>query len=94
MKKILFIILVSLSFSLAAGDYKPPVLKASQVIDLVLQQEQLEKSDIKVILLNFDYLQRKWHLELAPSTKPCLDCYPGFYIEDAQDPKIESFMHG
>jgi len=64
------------------------------VIDLVLQQQQLDKNDVKVILLNFDYLQRKWHLELAPSTKPCLDCYPGFYIEDAQDPKIESFMHG
>jgi len=94
MKKILFVILVSLSFSLAAEEYKQPILTASQVVDLVLQHEQLDKNDIKVILLNFDYLQRKWHLELAPSTKPCLDCYPGFYIDDAQDPKIESFMHG
>lgn len=94
MKKVLFVILVSLSFSLAAEDYKHPILIASQVIELVLQQEQLDKNDVKVILLNFDYLQRKWHLELAPSTKPCIDCYPSFYIEDAQDPKIDSFMHG
>jgi len=94
MKKILLVILVLLSFTLAAEGYKQPVLTASQVIDLVLQQQKLEKNDVKVILLNFDYLQRKWHIELAPPTKPCLDCYPSFYIEDAQNPKIESFMHG
>jgi hypothetical protein len=47
LKKILFFILVSLSFSLAAEDYKQPVLTASQVIDLVLQQEQLEKTMLR-----------------------------------------------
>ena len=94
LKKTLFIIFVSLSFTVAAEDYKHPVLTGSQVIEHVLKHEKLNKNDVKVILLNFDYIQRKWHLELIPSTKPCIDCYPSFYIEDTQDPKIESLMHG
>jgi hypothetical protein len=94
LKKILFIFLVSLSFTIAAKDYNHPTLTASQIIEHVLNHENLDASDVKVILLNFDYIQRKWHLELAPSTTPCIDCYPGFYIEDTQNPKIERFMHG
>jgi hypothetical protein len=94
LQKILFVILLSLPLTLLAEEFNQPILSATQVIERVLQHEKLDTKDVKVILLNFDYLQRKWHLELAPAYKSCLDCYPAYYIEDAQDPKIESVMHG
>jgi len=94
MKKILFIILLALPLTVLAEEFSPPILSASQVIERVLQHENLDKNNVKVILLNLDFLQRQWHLELAPTHKTCLDCYPAYYIEDAQEPKIESLMHG
>ena len=90
----LLVIVLALSSSTPAQEFKQPLLKASDVIDFVIKHEGLNKTDVKVILLNFDYLNNTWHVELAPVTEPCIDCYPSYYIEDSKDPKIKKIMHG
>jgi hypothetical protein len=90
----LFVILSVLSFYVNAEEYSQPILKASEVVDLILEREGLKKEDVKVILLRFDYLKSIWHVELVPANEPCIDCYPSFYIQDSKDPKIEKLIHG
>jgi len=94
MKKIIFIILLTLSFSVSAEEYKSPILDVSEVLEILFKHENLKKEDVKVVLLKFDYLKKIWHVELVHANEPCIDCYPSFYIQDSENSKIDKLMHG
>ena len=94
MKKVVIFILMALTFSVHAEEYKRPILQASDVIEFVLQHKNIKGEDVKVILLKFDYLKKLWHLELSPVGQSCFDCFPSFYIYDSENPKVITLMRG
>ena len=94
MKKLSFIYLLFFSICVDAQQLYQPVLTASEVVNYLLIQENLKKDDVKVVIIEFDYLKNVWHIELAPAKVPCIDCYPAYYIENTRRPKIKKLMHG
>lgn len=93
-KQVLFISLLFLSIDASAQKYNNPVLKASEVIEFLIEREKLVKEGVKVILLRFDYLNNRWHVEISPTNEQCIDCFPSYFIENSIKPLIQKGMHG
>lgn len=94
MKILLMASLFALS-SFAFGDgYVGPMHTPEDVIQTILRNENLDRKDVKVILLQYDYLKKEWHVELAPTRKTCIDCYPSYFLENAEPLKVKKLLHG
>lgn len=94
MNKLFLLLLLALSLNVNAQEYESPVLKASEVIAFIIKHEKLKKEDVNVLLLKFDYLKNKWHVELEPVNEACTDCFPSYHITNSTKPIIEKEMHG
>ena len=94
MKILLMASLLALS-SFAFGDeYVEPIHTPEDVIKVILRSENLDRKDVKVIFLKYDYLKKEWHVELTPTRKTCVDCYPSYFLENAEPLKVKKLPHG
>lgn len=86
--------LIALSSLVFGAEYSKPIHSPEQIVNVVLKSAKLNRKDVKVILLRYDYLKKEWHLELTPNNQACIDCYPSYYIEDTKPPKVKTIPHG
>lgn len=96
MKIILLIALMWLILPSHAQDvnYYSPLHNAREVVLAVYKKAGVKPSEVKVVVFEYNYLKGEWHIELAPSNTPCIDCYPAYYIKNDGNLTVIELMHG
>ncbi len=80
--KIVATCLLVASASASAVEYPAPIHSAKEVLSAVLKQAKVDQNRVKVVVLRYDYLERMWHVALAPTDRACIDCMPSFFVKD------------
>jgi hypothetical protein len=89
------VLLLSLAFAIAdADEYPSPAYAANEILSAILENVKLERHQIKVVVMTYDYVKRIWHVELMPSDRSCIDCFPSFFIKDGEAIVVEQLPHG
>jgi hypothetical protein len=94
MKILLSACLLAVSTSTLGGEYGLPIHSPEEVVRAVLESGSLNREEVKVVLLKYDYLKNEWHVELMPSNKSCIDCYPSYHIENTESLNVRAIPHG
>lgn len=93
--KIFAVLLLTLAFSVAnADEYASPAYTANEILSAILEDVKLERHQIEVVVMTYDYVKRIWHVELMPGDRSCIDCFPSFFIKDGEGIVVEQLPHG
>ena len=93
--KALVVLLLCLVFAISdAEEYVEPVRAADEILSAILESSKLERRQIKVVVMTYDYVKGIWHVELAPSDRGCIDCFPSFFVKNGEAIVVEQVPHG
>lgn len=93
--KPLVALLLSMAFvNACAGEYAAPEHTADEVLSSILDSVKLERRQIKVVVMTYDYIKGLWHVELTHSDRSCIDCFPSFFIKNGEEIIVERLPHG
>ncbi len=89
-------IFLLVGFSAYAEDirFDDPLYSSSEVLAALYEQAQINPKDAKVIIFEYNYIKKVWHIELTPTKQACIDCYPSFYFENAEKLILKKIPHG
>lgn len=88
-------LLLSLASVIAnADEYATPAHSVDRILSAILESARLERHQVKVVVLTYDYVKGIWHVELAPSDRSCIDCFPSFFVKNGEAIVVEQLPHG